>query len=180
MYKYLFLILLLIPGCVTTTYDYNRVETVMSEGMIIEATNSLGTIKITAGKGYKRSYFWEGGVRTVNMKPRTDRWYGKLGIYYPGDGDHWENNNGITRAVLEEAELYFDSLDEAMEFLAHTSRRNITVYNDKGLAVSWSKSLKPNSDSGGVLHVDVWQIFIKNKRPVKLPGAFNDRIRIIR
>ncbi len=49
-------------------------EVVMSPGMRITAVTPAGTITITAGKGLKRSYTWEGATRSVEMLPREKRW----------------------------------------------------------------------------------------------------------
>ena len=77
-------------------------EIVMSPGMTITATTPTGAITVTAGRGLKRSYTWEGATRSVEMWPRGERWYGSLGLYYPGPGNHWEAHNGITRGGLQE------------------------------------------------------------------------------
>ena len=146
-------------------------EIVMTEGMKITATNSWGTMTITAGKGLERSYTWEGATRSVIMIPRKERWYGSLGIYSPG-ADTWKEHNGITRGVLEEAQLHYESVDRAIKFLKHPSRLNDAVYTDDGLVVYWSKT----SGGGGTLSVEVWQIYINGEKPTRLPGSQNDKI----
>lgn len=163
----LFVMLLSISGCIDTTNKEvsdseipdvpNKNEIVMNKGMKITAATSEGTIIITAGKGLKRSYTWEGETRSVVMWPRGERWYGSMGIYYPGPGNHWKEHNGITRAVVQEGQQHFYTKEEALEWLRipyHSS----CVYNSNGLVVCYSKVLKRRQ-----LNIDVWQIFIGGK-----------------
>src|SRR5688572_5319351 len=77
-------------------------ETVMTPGMRITATTAAGTLSITAVDELTRCYTWEGATRCVEMWPRTERWYGSLGLYHPGPGAHWKEHRGITRCVVEE------------------------------------------------------------------------------
>ena len=53
------LILFIIPcfGCLESSAKLNN-ELVMSNGMIIEATNSNGVISVKAGEGLERTYAW--------------------------------------------------------------------------------------------------------------------------
>lgn len=74
----------------------------MAPGMRITAKTAAGTIHIEATGPLTRAYTWEGATRSLEMEPRTDRWYNSLGLYFPGPGDHWPEHNGITRAVVEE------------------------------------------------------------------------------
>jgi len=145
-------------------------EIVMTSGMKITATTPEGTITITAGEGLKRSYTWEGATRSVCMDPRYERWFGSFGLYYPGPGDHWEEHNGITRAVTEEGQQHFDSTEAALEWIE--SRTWVEdVYRDDGLVVGWNKTLPRRQ-----LNVDVWQIYINGEKPSKLGGSQNDAI----
>ncbi len=171
----LIILLPMIAGCYFSTnnkiYDFN--EVVITEGMSITAQNLLyGTIIITAGKGLERSYTWAGDTRTVIMWPRKERWYGSLGIYYPGPGRHWREHDGITRAVLNEGQQNFDSLDALLEYIKSYNNPGAITYNDNGLFVSWHKK----SGAGGTLTVTVWQFLISGKFPTKIPGSLNDNI----
>ncbi|MBU1053843.1 MAG: hypothetical protein KKC46_08440 [Proteobacteria bacterium] len=151
-------------------------EIVMTEGMQITATTlggmikaniggtlkdlhawEGGTITITAGKGLKRSYTWEGATRSVVMRPRGERWYGSMGIYYPGPGKHWKEHNEISRGVFQEGQQHFDTTQEALEWLKMPNQHNC-VYNNDGLVVCYSKTLQRRQ-----LNVDVWQIFVGGK-----------------
>ena len=63
-------------------------EIVMAPGSRLTATTPVGRIVINAGEGLRRSYTWDGATRSVEMWPRDKRWYGSLGIYYPGPEWH--------------------------------------------------------------------------------------------
>jgi hypothetical protein len=134
-------------------------ETVMTDGMKIIATTRNGTITIKADKGLKRSYTWEGETRSVIMYPRKKRWFGSMGLYYPGPGNHWKEHNGIRRGVLEEGKRYFDSEESAFKWLRFWYGCS---YRDDGLAVCYSKQLDRSA-----INVDVWQIYIGGTVPSK-------------
>ncbi|MGD9721183.1 MAG: hypothetical protein AB7O59_03900 [Pirellulales bacterium] len=138
----------------------------MAPGMKISATTPTGTITITAGNGLKRSYTWEGATRSVEMYPREKRWYGSLGLFFPGPGDHWEPHNGITRGVLEEGQRHCKTVDEALRWIVENNSWCPTVYRNDGLVVAWGKTLDRNQ-----LNVSVWQFYIDGKKPTQLPGA---------
>lgn len=147
-------------------------ETVMSPGMEIRATTSLGQIQVIAVDELTRSFMWEGATRSVKMSPRVERWYGSLGIFCPGAGEHWKEHNGITRCVAEEGQQHFKSVEEAVEWI-----RSLAwlphVYRDDGLVVGWGKTLPRKQ-----LNVEVWQIFVNGKKPTHLPGSENDKISV--
>jgi hypothetical protein len=145
-------------------------EVVMTPEMRITATTSVGTITITAGKGLKRSYTWDGATRSVEMYTRAERWYGSLGLYYPGPGDHWREHKGITRGVVEEGQQHFKTQDEALTWLSE-QKWAPHVWTSDGLAVGWRKYLPRRQ-----LNVDVWQIYIDGEKPAKLPGSQDDSI----
>jgi hypothetical protein len=149
-----------------------RNEVVMAPGMRITATTPTGTITVRAGKGLKRSYTWEGGTRSVEMWPRYDRWYGSLGLYFPGPGEHWENHKGITHAVVEEGQQHFETTDEALKWLAERKWMPY-VYGNDGLVVGWCKTPAQRQ-----LNVEVWQVLIKGKKPTELPKSQGNKIKI--
>jgi len=133
-------------------------EIVMPPNATISATTKEGKIVIKSGKGLKRYYTWDGATRSVVMWPRSERWFGSFGIYYPGVGSHWMPVNGISRGVVEEGQQNFDSLEEAEVWLNKDCQH--CVYNDSGLVVSFFKS--PDREQ---INVDVWQIHIGGKTP---------------
>lgn len=177
--KYLFIFSLLCSCSIKNTpVEVIENEIVMHSGMSITATNKIGKLTVTAGKGFERNYTWEGETRSVVMIPRKKRWYGRFGIYFPGTGNHWKTHNQITRGVLEEAVIDFDTIENAMAFIQHPSRKSTTVYRDDGLVVTWIKNIKPSGGPGSTLHVDVWQVLIKGEKPIELPQSDNSSIQI--
>lgn len=147
-------------------------ERVMSPGMTIAATTRSGTITITALDDLTRSYSWEGATRSVEMARRTKRWYGSLGLYYPGPGNHWKEHKGITRGVVEEGQQHFKATEEALEWIRSQTWQPY-VYRDDGLMIGWSKTLPRQQ-----LNVEVWQIYIDGKKPQRLPGSKNKMITV--
>ena len=166
-----------LPGCTRAKPVKN--ETVMSPGMTITARTPTGIIAIRAGQGLTRSYTWEGATRSVEMWPRGERWYGSLGLYYPGPGDHWREHNGITRGVLEEGQQHFKTTREALLWLRERSQEwgSATpfpyVYTSSGLVVGWNKTLPRRQ-----LNVEVWQIYVNGQKPVMLQGGQNRNIQV--
>ncbi len=142
----------------------------MPRGMRIAATTSVGTIKVTALDELTRSYTWEGATRAVQMVPRPKRWYGSLGLFFPGPGEHWRDHKGITRCVTEEGEQRFKSVEEAQEWIKKRTWMPF-VYRDDGLMVGWNKNFPRKQ-----LSVEVWQILIDGKKPTQLPGSENQKI----
>lgn len=145
-------------------------EMVMSPGMSITAKNQEGTITITADNSLKRSYTWDGGTRSATLWPRRERWNGSLGAYYPGPGEHWRSNNGVTRGVLEEGQQHFGTMEEALKWL-RSPVRDDCVYRDDGLVVCWSRN-----PSRKQLNANVWQIYVDGKKPTSLPGSRNENV----
>jgi hypothetical protein len=168
-------------------------EVVMPANARIEATTPEGTITIKSGTGLKRFYSWDGATRSVVMWPRPSRWFGSLGMYYPGPGFHWLPHKGIKRGVLNEGQKHFNTAEEAVRWLSQRNN-NDCVYRDDGLAVCFSKNLNRYQ-----LNVDVWQIYVEGitpsafketatedknttyyvggHKPGKLEGSHNDLIR---
>lgn len=149
----------------------DKLELVMTEGDRITATTSAGTVEILAGKGLKRTYSWEGTSRSATLWPRTERWYGSMGAYFPGTGQHWKEHHGITRGVLEEGQQHFKSRNEALEWIKGRSRYYGTVHSKDGLVVSFGKVLERKQ-----LNVGVWRVFINGKAPADLPGASDGKL----
>ena len=147
-------------------------EVVMAPGSSITAETSIGTIKITAGQGLLRSYTWESATRSVEMGAREKRWQGRLGIGWPGPGDHWKEHNGITRGVLEEAQMRFTTAAAAMKWINQKAKELPLVYRNDGLVVGFGKNLSRRQ-----LNVEVWQIYVNGKKPTTLAGSQDSKIR---
>jgi len=161
----------LLAGCRENKYFNSEIqgftELVLAPGMTITATNRNGRIEIEAGQGTVRKYTWEGATREVKLMVRYSRYHGSLGIYSPGDVAFAEHH-GITRAVVEEGQMKFDSEEQALAWLNEPYQIDILdrVYNNDGLVVGWGRSPKRKQ-----LNVDVWQIYIGGKKPMHLSGA---------
>lgn len=152
--------------------ELSQTEFAMLPGEAITATNVNGTMKIVAVDWLNRDYTWEGATRTVTMLPRPERWYGSLGVYYPGLGNHWQEHHGITRGVVQEGQKHFETTESALEWLRSESWLPY-VYNRDGLVVGWSKTPERNQ-----LNVEVWQIVINGEKPKDLDGASDTRLRV--
>lgn len=148
-------------------------ELVMLPGMTITGRTDAGTVAVTATSTLDRTYTWDGASRSVTLWPRPERWYGSLGAYFPGPGEHWREHHGITRGVVEEGQQHFPSVAAALKWLREQNGYDPTVYRDDGLVVSFSKALERRQ-----LNVNVWQLFIEGHKPTKLPGSQNDRIKV--
>jgi hypothetical protein len=147
-----------------------RCEVVMSPGMRITATTSVGTIAITAVDELTRAYTWDGATRAVEMQPHKARYYGSLGLYYWATGVHWRDHHGIQRCFTAEGQQHFETPEEAMKWIKQRDSMPY-AYRDDGLMVGWYKDL-----SGVKLGVDVWQILIDGKKATRLSGSQNDKI----
>jgi hypothetical protein len=141
-------------------------EVVMAPGSKLVAVSPTGEIQVSAGKGLQRCYTWEGATRCVEMWPRKTRWHGSLGLYFPGPGHHWSEHKGISRAVVEEGQQNFQSVDEALAWIASQKKWIPVVYRNDGLLVGWSKN--PGRKQ---LNVEVWQLLVGGAKPQTLPGA---------
>ena len=145
-------------------------EIAMSPGMKITATTPNGVIAVSAGNGLSRSYTWQGATRSVTMLPRAERWYGSLGLYYPGPGLHWLPHKGIARGVLEEGQQHFKTVAEALKWIRSRTWMPY-VYTSSGLVVGWKRV-----PARMQLNVEVWQIYINGRKTSNLPGSQNSRI----
>jgi hypothetical protein len=170
-------------------------EIVMTPGSEITARTSHGTITIRAGatvpgsgeKTYKtawgprtipnpdrypRNYQWGHCQGTVDLEPRTVRWYGSLGIYSPGPGFHWRECEGVARAVVNEGQQHFDTIPEAMRWIEQKAHEMPYVYRNDGLVVGWDTVIPERKQ----LNVEVWQVLIGGQRPAALPGSTDGAI----
>jgi hypothetical protein len=106
----IFLLIVASCGSNISTSLFSTNEMVMSEGMVIEAINNNGRIKVQAGKGMKRVVYIDNQRVDLEMISRSKRWNGSLGAYSPGGGDP-------IHIVIEEGQQHFCSINEAMEWL---------------------------------------------------------------
>ena len=148
-------------------------ELVMTPGMSITARTRTGTVTVTAGHGLKRTYAWEGASRSATLWPRSERWYGSLGAYHPAPFEPWREHHGITRGVVEEGQQHFYSENKALAWIRQQIGFYPTVYRNDGLLVSFGKVLERRQ-----INVEVWQLFIRGRKPHRLPGSQNTAIQV--
>jgi len=148
-------------------------ETVMPPGMRIKVRTSESEMIVQAGRDYERSYTWDGGTRSAKLWPRKTRWYGNLGIYFPGAGQHWKSNNGITRGVLQEGVLWFKAEEDALNWLNNVQSLDNCVYTSSGIVVAWERVPARKQ-----INVNVWQLMIGGKKPTALTGSRDEQIRV--
>jgi hypothetical protein len=148
-----------------------KTEVALSPGMSIRARTTSGLIAIRAGNGLRRSYTWKSATRSVEMVPRGERWNGSLGLHFPGSGRHWEEHDGVTRAVVEEGQQDFETTRDALRWIG--DRWTTLVYRNDGLAVGWSKVPARRQ-----LNVEVWQILVAGRKPTRLPGSDDRAIEV--
>jgi hypothetical protein len=79
---------------------------------------------------------------------------------------------GVARAVVEEGQQHFTTVDEAVAWLNKKSEWMRYVYRNDGLAVGWRTVIPYRKQ----LNVDVWQILIGGQKPTGLPGADDSAI----
>lgn len=148
-------------------------ESVLTEGMVVSASTPAGFVRIAAKKGERRVFSGQGWSKERVLTPRDVRWYGSLGLY-----DAAPSFSPHGRLLVNEGRQFFDSEREALRYLA--SRHVQTVYNNQGLAVGLKVVEWPGSARREpVRTVEIWQIYIRGKKPTSLRGANDGAIRVV-
>lgn len=144
------------------------------DSVVITSTDGPG-LAIVATGATRREYRLPNGRRIdVELSPRTERWFGALGIYRPV-------SVGDTHLVLQEAVQHFSSEDEAREWMQRWSQReppgSQSAVSATGLFVEWFYSERKPGQSGpaNILKVDMYQILINRTAPRDL-GIGLDRV----
>jgi hypothetical protein len=168
-------LVLLLLGCEGTPWLQDHTETVLSPGTRIEATNANGTVIVTAGEGTRRTFEGDGWKKTIRMTARSERWFGSLGLYDPGT-----SAGRATRVMAEEGRIYVDSADDALKYLYVGSTHYQPVYTNSGLVFSHSVAEPWDPETQPRVHdIQIWQIYVKGRRPTTMPGADDEAIRLI-
>lgn len=165
---------LLVLGCLLSCVAYagEQPELVMAPGVTIEANTDSGKIVIEAVDRLTRRYSWGSNSKIFKLNPRPKRWMGGKGAYRAtGDQD--------THAVLEEGQQHFYSESEVLTWLRQQDERMHWIYTQEGLVVGWYETNAPPPQRVALI-VDVWQIYIQGKKPNRLPGASDQRVRVSR
>ena len=146
-------------------------EYVLTEGMNITARTPSGVLTITGGPGAKRTFSGEGWKKTADLIPRRTRWYGSLGLYDPA-----ASFSPHGRLLVDEGRQFFDSESEALRYLYGGSTYFQPVFNNSGLVVGYHIAKIPGGDPAR--SVQVWQIYIKGRKPTSLRGADDSAVQM--
>lgn len=147
-------------------------ELALAPGTAIEALTPSGRIVIEAIDKVTRRYSWGSHSKTFELSPRPMRWMGSKGAYRPtGDRD--------THVSLEEGQQHFYSEPEAYAWLAWLDQRMRWTYSSDGLVVGWYETKAPPPQRNALI-AEVWQFYIRGKKPEGLKGSSDERIRITR
>lgn len=158
-------------------------ELVLYEGARVVATTPRGTVGVTTGERFERSYDWNGCSLKAEMMARSSRWLGAKGIIDPaGRGPFGMlfgklvGCNGISRPVVEEAQLHFKNQAAAERWLTYRMTLPFQpVWTHDGLVVGWG--LSPGRAQ---INVDVYQLCVAGAWPTGLRGASDDAVHVTR
>src|SRR5439155_20891343 len=163
---------LLVALCISCRRERNEGsvrEAVLSVGQTVEAINKNGKVRISYLSPLRRKYEWDTEHRTVGLKPRRERFDGKLGIYDPADA--WIFNLRKIRLVLGEATRNFDSDERARAALVESSVYMEWVYTPDGFVVGFG-----GAPSRHEININVFQYLIRVHTPTYWPGSRPDHI----
>lgn len=167
------LIPLLSVSCYEVSCQDEVKELVMQEGEKLSFKDQRGTLIVEATSKLGRSFTWDGVTREIELIPRSTRWHEieVLGGYFPGPGNHWKEHDGISRAVVEEGQIRFDSEKDLQTWIKSEDWNYLKIkYNSSGLAVGWFKNYPRKQ-----LDVVVFQVFVKGKIPANLKHSVEDQ-----
>lgn len=173
------IVLIICESCVFNSEMKNHAttkETVLKAGTTLCATSDDEKICIFAEDEFKRVVYWDGISNAITLVPRKERWHGKLGLVSPKPPKNlWINKNGVTRALIQEAQINVKSVENISSELNFPGRDDgyNVVYNDDGLLIIWNKSVLPDHT---VLDLMLFQIMTNGEKPQSLPGSQNDKI----
>jgi hypothetical protein len=186
------LLMFFLSGCnssLSNTKENINTESVIKESDRIVATNTFGTLTITAGKNNirylsisdkDREVAWTSN--TVRVKLLQDTLDGLScntnvkKIRYPDGG-------GYSHVEMQESQLYFNNVDEAKEMLnpkAYDEWHNPRLWSSNGLYVYWNP-VNPEYwifPKQSYINIKLFQINIDGKKPYDLPGAKDDKIKV--
>ena len=146
-------------------------EAVLNPGESLYFENNNGSGTITYVSPLKRKFtFSDGSEGTISMIARKKRFLGKLGIYNPGERWFYEGWKG-KRIVATEAEMHFESIEEAQRFMVEGSKVQDWVYNSSGYVVGFFESPQRNQIS-----ITLYRYMV-NGQPLKnIPNYDNQRV----
>jgi hypothetical protein len=143
------------------------------EKIAFENPNGSGVIKYISAR--KRFFsFSEGTEGVIKMKVRKKRFRGKLGLYEPASRWFFEAWKG-KRVVATEAQMHFDSLEDALKYMHQGSAIQKWVHNEEGYVVGYFESPQRNQIS-----IDLYRYYINGKPALKMPGYDNSKVVLTR
>lgn len=162
----------LLASCTSGSSLSSKTEAVLIQGMKISAATPSGKIVIKGGPGASRTYSGQGWSKSSVLIQRDTRWSGSLGLYDPADSFTLGN-----RLLVEEGRQYFASESEALRYMQRLKGYyGPLTYNNSGLVVAYKVIDIPNESP--TRELEVWQFYIKGKRPASLRGANDSSIEV--
>jgi hypothetical protein len=114
-------------------------DAVLRDGESVTIKNGTGELLVQANKDFKRSFTWNGKTRSVTMLERSEEWLGSKSLYFPGPGEHWAENNGVTRGVIEEGKRDFKDASEFKKWMRNKYQRYLDFrYLGNGRIGGWA------------------------------------------
>lgn len=170
-----FLPLIVVLFCVTGG-SINKVpqEHVLNKNQWVRFKNPVGDGLIEYVSSNKRHFHFNSGVdRTIKMTIREKRFQGKLGLYYAGNRWFFEVWKPDDRIVAEEAQLYFESLQEALEFLKQGSAISEWVWNEQGYVVGYWVSAQRKQ-----VNISLYRFYLGEQPLTDLPECPNGTVMV--
>jgi hypothetical protein len=157
-------------GCVSQSSS-NVKEAVLNPGESIRFKNQNGGGTITYVSPLKRKFVFDDGTEgTVRMIARKNRFLGKLGIYNPGQRWFYEGWKGARLVVLE-AEMHFENLEEAQEYMFQGSKVMDWVHNSDGYVLGFAKSPQRNQ-----INITLYRYMVNNQPLKNIPDYDNELV----
>ena len=147
-------------------------ETVLNanETLIFENSNGSGSISYVSA--LVRKYELNNGInRKITMIARPDRFLGERGIYDPASRFFFEFWKPSPRMVVSEANIYFDTIETALQYMRIGKAIDDWVHNEDGYVLGYSET--PYRDQVGVT---LYRYYIDGKPALKMPGYNNEKL----
>lgn len=168
---------LFITACSEPAAISDDAEIVLKAGTSLKIEGLESSFEVIAKKGTSRRYIWNDCKLFSKLDFRSERWFGKLGIY-----DHnaayipfFNGCDGISKPLVDEAQIHFSNRSDLDEWLRNyaTGTEFKTVWTSDGLLVRFI--LTPNRPD---LSVNVAQLCLNGEKPINLRLPEKGTIRI--
>lgn len=151
-------------------------EMVLVPGQNLSVTTENFDVDIYADTKFKRTIRWKDCVAEAYMEPRTKRWYGSYGAY-TAKYTPIKECDGVTNVSIEEGRQHFKTAAGAIGFINKENSENKKpvldytfnefLYSNDGIIFDFYSQ----TNSGGYLNINIWQLVIDGEKPVNLSGA---------